>query len=105
MLSDEPWLFGFPPGGEKPFLAGLGLELGELLTIGSEDSVKRYLTRADGTTLGAAAHAKALALRHAAQAHATAQMSADKRQAAEERMREQQQQMAYRIATDRKSVV
>ena len=67
MIRDEPWLFGFPVGGEKEFLADLGLELRELLTIGSEESVRRYLTRADGTTVGGEGHAKAEALRKAAQ--------------------------------------
>jgi methyltransferase (TIGR00027 family) len=98
MIRDEPWLFGFPAGGEREFLANLGLELGEVVTIGSEESVRRYLTRADGTTVGAEAHAKTEALRRAAQTHAAQQMSAEDRVAHEERMREQRRQMAYRIA-------
>jgi hypothetical protein len=98
LFKDEPWLFGFPIGGETAFLEPLGLELGELLTLGSEESIGRYLTRADGTTVGAEAHAKAQALRTAAQAYAAAKMSAEEKQAHEQRMREQQAQMAYRIA-------
>ena len=98
LFKNEPWLFGFPIGGENAFLKPLGLELGELLTLGSEESVGRYLTRADGTTVGAEAHAKAQALRTAAQAYAAAKMRAEEKQAHQERMREQQTQMAYRIA-------
>jgi hypothetical protein len=98
MIRDEPWLFGFPVGGEKELLAELGLELRELLTIGSEESVRRYLTRADGTTVGAEGHAKAEALRKAAQMRATEQMSPEQRQKIEEGMREQQRHTAYRIA-------
>ena len=85
MIRDEPWLFGFPVGGEKEWLAELGLELGELLRIGSEESVRRYLTRADGTTVGAEGHAKAEALRKAAQARAAEQMSLEQRQKMEAR--------------------
>lgn len=53
MLKDEPWLFGIPLNGEREFLTGLGLHLGEILTIGGLESVKRYLIRADGTMVGA----------------------------------------------------
>ena len=98
MIRDEPWLFGFPVGGEKEWLAELGLELRELLTIGSEESVRRYLTRADGTTVGAEGHAKAEALRKAAQTRAAEQMSPEQRQKMEAGMREQERHMAYRIA-------
>ena len=98
MIRDEPWLFGLPVGGEKEWLAELGLELRELLTIGSEESVRRYLTRADGTTVGAEGHAKAEALRKAAQMRAVEQMSPEQRQKIEEGMREQQRHTAYRIA-------
>jgi methyltransferase (TIGR00027 family) len=48
----EPWLSGLPNSGEREFLKGLGLEMGELLPVGGEESVKRYLTRADGTIFG-----------------------------------------------------
>lgn len=61
LVRDEPWLFGFPSGGEREYLADLGLELREALTIGGEESVKRYLTRADGTQVGADALAAAAA--------------------------------------------
>jgi methyltransferase (TIGR00027 family) len=97
LIKDEPWLFGIPVGGEKELLAELGLELRELLTIGSEDSARRYLTRSDGTTMGAEGHAKGEALRKAAQARMAEQVSPEQRPI-EERMREQARQMAYRIA-------
>jgi hypothetical protein len=98
LIKDEPWLFGFVLGREREFLAELGLELGEVLTIGSEESSRRYLTRADGTTVGAEAHARAEALRKAAQAGAVESLSAEQRQKIEERMREQARQTSYRIA-------
>lgn len=61
LIEDEPWLFGFPLGGEEQYLGELGLELREVLTIGGEESVKRYLTRSDGTQIGAEALAAAAA--------------------------------------------
>ena len=45
----EPWIFGFPNDGEQEFLSKLGLQLQELLPIGGAESMKRYLTRSDGT--------------------------------------------------------
>jgi methyltransferase (TIGR00027 family) len=98
VIKDEPWVFGFPLDGEKELLAELGLKLRDLLTIGSEESARRYLTRADGTTMGAEGHAKAEALRKAAQARIAEQASPEQRQKIEERMREQARHMAYRIA-------
>jgi hypothetical protein len=74
------------------------VELRELLTIGSEESARRYLTRADGTTVGAEGHAKAEALRKAAQVRMAEQASPEQRLKIEERMREQARHMAYRIA-------
>jgi hypothetical protein len=50
--AGEPWLSGLPDNSEREYLKGLGLEMGELLPIGGEESVKRYLTRADGTIYG-----------------------------------------------------
>jgi methyltransferase (TIGR00027 family) len=63
MIRNEPWVFGIPMDTEKDFLAEVGLELREMLTVGSEESVRRYLTRADGTTMGAEIHAKTEAMR------------------------------------------
>lgn len=98
IISEEPWLFGFEVDGEKAFLSELGLTLGEALTIGSDESVARYLTRADGTTVGADAHARAQALRDGAQARFADRMSAEEREKLRQQMREQQRRMAYRIA-------
>jgi methyltransferase (TIGR00027 family) len=98
MVRDEPWLFGFPVRAEKEALAEHGLELRELLTIGSEKSVRRYLTRADGTEVGGGGQAKAEALRKAAQARMAEHLAPEQRQQMEERMRDQERQMAYRIA-------
>jgi len=47
--AGEPWIFGFANDGEREFLGKLGLELRELLPIGGEESMRRYLTRSDGT--------------------------------------------------------
>lgn len=98
LIKDEPWLFGFPVGGEEDFLADLGLTLREVLTIGSEEAARRYLTRADGTALGAEGHAKAEALRKAAQAAAVEHASPELREQITQRMRAQERHMAYRIA-------
>ena len=68
------------------------------MTIGSEESSKRYLTRADGTTVGGEGHAKAEAMRKAASAKFAEQMSPEQLQKMEEGAREMQRQMAYRIA-------
>ncbi|HEX6999578.1 MAG TPA: SAM-dependent methyltransferase [Gammaproteobacteria bacterium] len=98
LTRDEPWLFGFPLGREQEYLAELGMELRELLTIGGEDSVERYLTKADGTTVGAEGHAQAEALREAAVAAAARDLPPELRRKVEEHVREQERQTAYRIA-------
>jgi methyltransferase (TIGR00027 family) len=75
LVRDEPWVFGLPTGSEREFLSEMGLELRETLMIGSEESVTRYLTRTDGTQVGAEAIAEATA-RAAEQARAAASSSA-----------------------------
>jgi hypothetical protein len=40
---------GEPLGGQRECLHELGLELREVLTIGGEESLERYATKADGT--------------------------------------------------------
>jgi methyltransferase (TIGR00027 family) len=47
--AGEPWIFGMPDASEGEFLGKLGLELREAFPIGGEESLKRYLTRSDGT--------------------------------------------------------
>ncbi|MBZ5677324.1 MAG: SAM-dependent methyltransferase [Acidobacteriia bacterium] len=49
LTSGEPWIFGLPDTKEREFLAKVGLELHALLPIGGEESMKRFLTRSDGT--------------------------------------------------------
>jgi methyltransferase (TIGR00027 family) len=49
LTSGEPWIFGLPDTKEREFLGKLGLELQALLPVGGEESMKRYLTRSDGT--------------------------------------------------------
>jgi len=98
LIEHEPWVFGIPLDTEKEFFSGLGLQLREILTIGSEESVGRYLTRSDGTTMGAAAHERAEAFRRMVQRQMTAAMDPAQRGQAEAAMREQARQNAYRIA-------
>jgi methyltransferase (TIGR00027 family) len=91
----EPWIFGVPVDGEREFLAEFGLELREAFVLGGEESLKRYVTRADGTQVGAEAMAELMARMQRAQASqppsATPRMSP-------EQMREQQRLMAYQLA-------
>jgi methyltransferase (TIGR00027 family) len=98
MTRREPWVFGFPVDGEQQWVAELGLQLREVLTLGSDESVARYLTRADGTIVGAEAQAKAERLRKAAHEKAAERLGPELRRTIEESMREQQRQTAYRIA-------
>lgn len=97
MIRNEPWVFGIPLDGEKAFLAGFGLELREMVTIGSEESVRRFLTRSDGTTVGAEVHARALVFQNAMRQRLLT-MDLAQREQAEAAMREQIRQNAYRIA-------
>ncbi len=97
LTRNEPWIFGLPLGGEREFLAALGLELREAFMIGGEDSIKRYLTRADGTQVGAQAIAEATA-RMAERARAAGVSAPEGQQPSAERTREQQRLMTYQIA-------
>jgi methyltransferase (TIGR00027 family) len=97
LIKDEPWVFGLPVGGEREFLRELGLELREAFTIGSEESLKRYLTKTDGTQLGAQAIAKAMA-RMAERGEAAGPSAVEGQQMSPERMREQQRLMSYQLA-------
>ena len=98
LTKNEPWVFGLPVGGEREFLRELGLDLREMFTVGGEDSAKRYLTRADGTQVGAQAIAEAMA-RMAARAREAAPTSPEvQQQMSPERMREQQRLSAYHLA-------
>lgn len=49
LTAGEPWIFGLPDTSEREFLGKLGLEVRELLPVGGPESMKRYLTRSDGT--------------------------------------------------------
>lgn len=49
----EPWVFGVPDGAEKEFFVGVGLEPREFFPAFGPESIKRYLTKPDGTILGA----------------------------------------------------
>lgn len=96
LIRDEPWVFGLPPGGEREFLTEFGLGLREAFTIGGEESVKRYLTRADGTHVGGEAIARAMA-RMAQRRQAEGQPTPTP-QMPPEQMRQQQRLMAYQMA-------
>lgn len=97
VFRNEPWVFWFPMDNEEEYMNKLGLTLDTLLIIDSEESVKRYLTRTDGTIIGADAYEKYEALRDSMQI-AAENMTAEQLQAFREQMKEQQRQMAYRIA-------
>lgn len=97
LTRDEPWVFGLPVGGEREFLRELGLELREAFTVGGEESLKRYVTKADGTQVGAQAMAEAMA-RMRERAGAAGQSAPGGQQMSPERTREQQRLMAYQLA-------
>lgn len=97
LIKDEPWVFGVPVGGERAFVTETGLELRDLLTIGGEDSLKRYVTKADGTQLGGAALAAAMASM-AQRAREAGPASPEAQAVSPERVREQQRLMAYQLA-------
>ena len=48
----EPWIFGVPDTREREFFRECGLELREIFSLFGAEAVKRYLTRADGTSFG-----------------------------------------------------
>jgi O-methyltransferase involved in polyketide biosynthesis len=100
LIKDEPWVFGLPVGSEREYLGEVGLELREAFMIGGQESLRRYVTRADGTHVGAEAMAAAMArMRERMQA---AGQPAPQGQAtpgqSPERMREQQRLAAYQLA-------
>lgn len=97
LIRDEPWVFGISPGGERAFLAECGLELRETLAIGGEDSIKRYLTKADGTQLGGETLATGIAIM-AQRARETRSSLPEGQAVSPERVREQQRLMAYQLA-------
>ena len=49
----EPWVFGVPDNREREFFQECGLELREVFSIVGREARNRYLTRSDGTKLGA----------------------------------------------------
>ncbi len=48
----EPWVFGVPAAGELEFFAGLGLDVAQMFSVYAAETVARYATRKDGTTVG-----------------------------------------------------
>src|SRR5262245_45229158 len=53
LTAGEPWLFGLPDKGEQQFLRELGLELRKVMGMHSAEAIETYLTRADGSIVGA----------------------------------------------------
>jgi len=49
----EPFVFGVPDGQDREFFLEAGLELGEMLKIGSPESMRRYAMCQDGSYYGA----------------------------------------------------
>jgi len=97
MVRDEPWIFGFPVEGEREYLCELGLELREVLPVNGEEANRRYLTRADGTIVGAEVYAAFMA-RMMEQAREAKQAGAEGIDMSPERMREMQRLTAYQLA-------
>jgi methyltransferase (TIGR00027 family) len=97
LIKDEPWVFGIPVGGERTFLSDVGLDLRDALTIGGEESIRRYATKADGTQVGAQALAEGMA-RMAQRAREAGPASPEAQAISPERLREQQRIMAYQLA-------
>jgi methyltransferase (TIGR00027 family) len=48
----EPWIFGVPDMKEREFFREAGFETREILSFFGREAAKRYLTRADGSTIG-----------------------------------------------------
>jgi methyltransferase (TIGR00027 family) len=96
LIKDEPWVFGIPLGGVDEFLGDAGMDAREVMAIGGPDSIARYLTKVDGTQVGAAAFGELMA-RAAAQAAKDLESMTPEQRAAQERAREQQRQMTYQL--------
>lgn len=97
MTRDEPWIYGFPLEAESEYLGALGLELREKMPIGGEQADRRFLTRADGSIVGAETVAAAMA-RMMKQAREAGQAGIGGAQMSPERMRELQRHTAYQLA-------
>lgn len=93
----EPWVFGFPLDGEREYLAGLGLKLREVLPIGGDESIRRYLTRADGSVVGAEVIAEMMT-HMTTTPETTGQSGPWDVQMTPERMQELRRLMAYQLA-------
>ena len=96
LIRDEPWVFGIPAGGEREYLSACGLDLREALTVGDEESARRYLTKADGSQVGGDALKAAMARMVRAQGEQPAPTGGEPM--TPERIREQRRLMAYRLA-------
>jgi methyltransferase (TIGR00027 family) len=53
LTAGEPWIFGLPDQNEKEFMSALGFEVRHIMGINSAEAVGKYLTRADGSVVGA----------------------------------------------------
>ena len=90
-------MFGSRSGASAAFLGEFGSMLREAFSIGGEESLERYLTKADGTQVGAQT-LEAMMARMAAGAAARGPSPAGQPEMPPERMREQQRLMAYQLA-------
>jgi methyltransferase (TIGR00027 family) len=52
LMAGEPWIFGVPDRAEEEFLRSFGLKLRTVMGMNSEEAVRNYLTRADGSIFG-----------------------------------------------------
>jgi methyltransferase (TIGR00027 family) len=97
LTRNEPWVFGIPMGTEREFLAEFNLDLREILPIGGEESLTRYVTKADGTRLGEQTMAEAMR-RWTAARQQTVAASSENPSPKPEPAREQPRAMSYHLA-------
>lgn len=97
MIRDEPWIFGFPLEREREYLGEFGLELREVLQVNGEEANRRYLTRANGSIVGAEVYAAFMA-RMMERAREAKQAGVEGIDMSPERMREMQRLTAYLLA-------
>jgi methyltransferase (TIGR00027 family) len=58
LIRDEPWEYGFPLNAERETIESFGFDVRDLIMLDGEEAARRYLTRSDGTEVGAATMAQ-----------------------------------------------
>jgi len=52
ITAGEPWIFGIPDRKEEEYLRDLGFQLRQVLGLSSNEAIRNYLTREDGSIYG-----------------------------------------------------